>query len=263
MKLKTYMSSCHLNCMTDWMKCIDWAKAHAFTGVELFGGENGCMFENMDTERLIEISDYAKKSGIELSCHPWVGLEKMDESDMEKTYLEIARRCALMGMTYLNMHLHFVTDRQQGMDRLFRATDKVLPIMEKSGMILLYENVPDHGIRDMGCEYGDFEKLFAYYPESAPVKLNIDTGHAHIHGLMRALGEDFASRWVYTHINDNFGLHDDHVAPGDGTMDFDLVAEVSKNAGYTGPLMMEFHEKGMDSGLKTLISSYGKYGFEL
>ena len=263
MKLKTYMSSCHLYCLNDWMKCVDWAKDHAFTGVELFGGENECRFENMDMERLVEISDHARKSGIELSCHPWVNWENIEEDEMTRLYLETAERCAKMGMTYLNMHIHFLTDRKQGMDRLFRATDKVLPIIEKANMILLYENVPSHGKRDMGSEYIDFEKLFNYYPENSPVQMNIDTGHAHIHGMLEPLAEDFASRWAYTHINDNFGLHDDHVAPGDGTLDFGLVARASKEAGYTGPLMMEFHEMGMEKGMKVLSEAYGKYGYTL
>ena len=263
MKLKKYMSSCHLFAKDDWMKCLAWAKDADFDGVELFGGEGDVLFENIAPSRLDEIADFACRSGIELSLHPWTDWTKLSDEALSEIYTEYAEKCARMGLKYLNMHMQFITTREKGMERLFRATDSVLPILKKAGITLLYENVPPHGIRELGSETGDFDKLFARYKDEPMVQMNIDTGHAHITQTLKALADAHGERWTYTHINDNFGVNDDHVAPGDGTLDFDEVASVCREIGYKGPLMMEYHETGLEKGLAVLKEAYGKAGFEL
>lgn len=263
MKLKKYMSSFHLYVMADWLECIKWAKENDFQGIELFGNENGTAFEKIPETRLDEIARFARENGIELSLHPWANWAIKTEDELYEIYLEYAKRCARMGMKYINMHMQFVTTREMGMERLFCVTDKILPVLKDAGITLLYENVPPHGKREFGSEAEDFEKLFSYYKNECAVQMNIDTGHAHITDTMKTLACQYPARWAYTHINDNFGVNDDHVAPGDGTMDFALVAEYAKETGYTGPLMMEYHEKGLEKGLLTLREAFEKHGFEL
>lgn len=263
MKLKKYMSSYHLFCRDNWLDCVKWAKENDFEGVEFFGSDGDLTFEKIPLSRLCEIQKYAEENKIELSLHPWTNWRNLSEDALAEIYTAYAERCARMGMKYMNMHMQFVTTRETGMERLFRATDKVLPVLKKAGVILLYENVPPHGIRELGSETGDFDKLFSYYRDEPAVQMNIDTGHAHITHTMKDLALSHASRWAYTHINDNFGEKDDHVAPGDGTMDFHLVAQYAKEAGCAGPLMMEYHEKGLEKGLETLKNAYGRFGFEL
>lgn len=263
MKLKKYMSSCHLYNKDNWMDAVQWAKDNGFDGVELFGGEGEREFGDLPPERLEKIADFALKSGIELSLHPWTDWSGLTEDALRQKFVSYAEKCAGMGMKYLNMHMQFVTTRESGMERLLRATDEALPVLKKAGVILLYENVPPHGIRELGSETGDFQRLFSYYKDEDAVMLNIDTGHAHITGTLELLCKENPSRWAYTHINDNYGVNDDHVAPGDGTLDFDLAARCAHEVGYTGPLMMEFHEKGLETGLKTLSAAYGKYGYQL
>ena len=38
------------------------------------------------------------------------------------------------------------------MERLFAAIDRMYPILQREGMILMMENVPAHGIRELGSE---------------------------------------------------------------------------------------------------------------
>lgn len=263
MKLRKYISSFHLYVMADWLECVKWAKNNEFDGIEFFGNENGCAFENIPLSRLDEVARYAKENSIELSLHPWADWKTKDDEELYKIYAEYAERCARMGMKYINMHMHFITARDMGMERLFRVTDRILPILKENGIVLLYENVPPHGIRELGSEVGDFDALFEYYKDEPMIQMNIDTGHAYITDTIGALAEAHGSRWTYTHINDNFGVKDDHVAPGVGTLDFGKVASASKDAGYTGPLMMEYHEKGLETGMKTLKKAYGDFGYEV
>ena len=108
MKLRKYISSFHLYVMADWLECVKWAKNNEFDGIEFFGNENGCAFENIPLSRLDEVARYAKENSIELSLHPWADWKTKDDEELYKIYAEYAERCARMGMKYINMHMHFI-----------------------------------------------------------------------------------------------------------------------------------------------------------
>lgn len=262
-KLDCYTSSIHLLCRNNWIDCIDYTKAAGFTGIELFGNEGNVNFEYLPEERCMEVAAHARKVGLKLAIHPWLDWSKLPEDEMIAKYKMLVKRSVDMGMAYINMHLHFVSDRRQGMERLFRATDACMPLLEGSSTILLYENVPDHGIRDLGSEAQDFDKLFKRYSADVPVRMNIDTGHAHIMHAMQPLAEDYGDRWVYSHVHDNDQLEDQHLAPGSGTLSFDMVAELSQNVGYTGPLLMEYNQHYLEAGMIELNRAYGAKGYTL
>ena len=80
---------------------------------------------------------------------------------------------------------------------------------------------------------------------------------------MLPLALDFGDRWAYTHINDNDQLKDRHFAPSEGTMDFARVASLAKEVGYTGPLLMEYNQKGLAAGMAELERTYGAEGYAL
>ena len=54
-----------------------------------------------------------------------------------------------------------------------------------------------------------------------------------------ALVERIGKRLFTTHLQDNFGLNDDHQAPGIGYLDWPALIHSIRNTGYSGPLMME------------------------
>ena len=261
-KLDCYMSSTHMACKDDWIACLEQAKRMGFAGVELFGGEGGVPFEDMSEDRCAEIARRAAELGIAISAHPWVNWERLPEDELISRYRALIDRCIRMGMKEINMHLHFLADRDQGMPRVFAATDPCIGLLEKAGVTLLYENVPEHGRRELGSEVKDFAELFAHYGPETPVMLNIDSGHAHIMGQTDALAA-FGPRWRYTHINDNDGLSDLHVAPGAGTLGFVAFAQAAKQADYTGPLMMEYSSAALAAGMPVLAKAYAKAGYAL
>jgi len=261
--LDCYMSSCHTLYNDNWIECLDWAKNAGFSGVEFFQGEAGVPIENLSVERCVHIAEHAKKLGIASVAHPWVEWSQLPIDELITAYKSLVLRCAALGVTYINMHMNFISDRKQGMTRLFKATDAILPMLCEKNIVLLYENVPEYGVRDLGSEAGDFAALFRCYSADVPVKMNIDTGHAHIMHTLQPIAEDFGDRWAYTHINDNNQLKDIHLAPGDGTLDFALVANLAKQAGYTGPLLMEYNHAGLATGMSELNRTYGAEGYVL
>lgn len=262
-KLECYMSSIHMNHKNNWLQCIRDAKALGFAGVELFGGEGSVSFEDMSEARCMEIARFAAETGMRISAHPWINWSALPEDDMVARFRALTERCIRMGMKEINMHLHFLTDRTQGMGRVFAATDACLDLLKESGVTLFYENVPEQGHREPGAEAADFAELFAYYGPDTPVMLNIDSGHAHIMNQITALAGPFAGRWRYTHINDNDSTGDQHVAPGAGTLDFAAFARAAAQAGYSGPLMMEYAQSALQAGMPVLKAAYAQAGYEL
>ncbi len=261
-KLDCYMSSTHMACKDNWIACLEQAKKMGFTGVELFGGEGDVAFEDMSEDRCAAIARKAAELNIGISAHPWVNWEDLPEDELIARYRALIERCIRMGMKEINMHLHFLATREQGMQRVFAATDPCIEMLEKAGVMLMYENVPEHGHRELGAEAEDFAELFAHYGPETPVMLNIDSGHAHIMEQIGSLAA-FGPRWRYTHINDNDGKSDLHVAPGAGTLDFAAFAQVAKQADYTGPLMMEYAQSALAAGMPVLEKAYSAAGYEL
>jgi sugar phosphate isomerase/epimerase len=68
----------------------------------------------------------------------------------------------------------------------------------------------------------------------------LDTCHASMHtpsGL--PLMEELAPRVWYTHISDTKGDHDSHLIPGEGSVDFPVVARLLGQAGFDGVVDLE------------------------
>ena len=68
----------------------------------------------------------------------------------------------------------------------------------------------------------------------------VDTGHANLGdlGAPRAI-RMAGSRLFTTHLQDNMGKQDDHIAPGMGIIDWEDVAKALKEIGYKRTLMLE------------------------
>ena len=66
-----------------------------------------------------------------------------------------------------------------------------------------------------------------------------DTGHANLNGPqvqeILAVGKHLRA----IHLNDNSGITDDHMLPGQGTMDVDGIMDALMEVGFQGPLTLE------------------------
>lgn len=260
--LKQYMSSTHMHSRATWRSCIREAAEMGFDGVELFGGAYASP-EEMDVGRLKTLREEAARCAVTLSAHPWVDWREAPQPVLERNVRWMLENCARMGMREVNVHIAFFTDRERGLGRLFSALDPCIPVLEREGITLLFENVPGHGVRELGSEVHDFQTLFCHYGAQTPVMMTVDNGHAHIMGCVRELTERFAERWRYLHVNDNDGLDDLHVRPGAGNVDWDLLAACAKAAGYAGPLMMEYPQDGLRAGVPVVRDAFGRAGYDL
>ena len=106
------------------------------------------------------------------------------------------------------------------------------------GLVLCLENMfPRNRI---GVEADDFEKLLAPFPF---LQMTLDTGHANIEDRrgkrLKRLVDRFGDRIGHLHVSDNLGRMDDHLAVGQGTVNFTWLVRRLKAIGYDGTITLE------------------------
>jgi sugar phosphate isomerase/epimerase len=77
--------------------------------------------------------------------------------------------------------------------------------------------------------------------DPATVGICVDTGHANI-SEQCTVAEAFsrnADRVIHVHYDDNFGVADQHLPPGEGEIDFDAFLNAAKDAQYEGMIELE------------------------
>lgn len=86
----------------------------------------------------------------------------------------------------------------------------------------------------------DFEAAFQRWPG---LRMTLDVGHAFIDGrsmdLMFEFMRRFGDRIDHLHISDNGGRQDDHLAVGDGAIDFRALISGLKQLGYDETMTLE------------------------
>ena len=73
----------------------------------------------------------------------------------------------------------------------------------------------------------------------------LDTGHANLMGDLDVIADLLGDRLMTLHLNDNHGLNDEHLPPGQGTVDWTSVRQLLQRVRYDGCLLNEV-EGGTD-----------------
>ncbi len=105
-----------------------------------------------------------------------------------------------------------------------------------TAVVVCVENMPP-GVHP-GSRMADLAAIVSEIaqPELA---LALDTGHANITATAGSETLDAGSILKTTHVHDNDGRQDTHLAPGLGTVNWDDWAKALDTIGYRGPIMLE------------------------
>jgi len=89
-------------------------------------------------------------------------------------------------------------------------------------------------------------------PNKSNLGVCIDVGHANISrdagGARETVSnylERYAAQLVHLHLHDNDGLRDEHLIPGNGTIDWDRVFTTLDRIGFAGTAVLENHQQGI------------------
>jgi sugar phosphate isomerase/epimerase len=80
--------------------------------------------------------------------------------------------------------------------------------------------------------------------EAPHVGICMDFGHAHLMGDVADAIETAAEHLIATHVHDNRGREDDHLAPYLGSIGWDAALVTMQKIGYEGTFLMELADTG-------------------
>ncbi len=100
------------------------------------------------------------------------------------------------------------------------AIESINQIMDESNVEISVENMP-HRKSFLANTIEEIEMI----QNATGCKLTIDTGHANTTNNLKELLN--LSNISYCHLNDNDGIHDQHLALGEGTIDLNLLKKIN------------------------------------
>lgn len=203
-------------------------------------------------DRAAAIRALLDETGVKLGLHTLSGVNIAELSpfvgdaadEYLRAYVDLAVACGAE-WTIVHAGYHFTDDyearRQAGLDRLKRAADYA----EKAGALLLLENTnrePDDAeVHYLACT---IEECLFYFDNlrSPAIGFSFTANHAHLYpqgiaGFVEAL--DF-SRCREVRLADCRGTIEEHLNPGQGTIDFgDMFRRIEARA-FRGHYMNQF-----------------------
>lgn len=196
---------------------INTAKKHGFEMIEilaedLFYEKNNCEFRDCG----LDVRIHAATVDINIAS-----LNKGIRSESIKQMIHCANFAEEIGAKTITVHPGKVgrNDPRLRKYALNIAIESICEIIDNSNVDVSIENMP---VRKsfLGNTVEEMEMI----QNSTDCYLTIDTGHANTcDNLVEMLNLKNIS---YCHLNDNDGLHDQHITLGDGTLNLDLLKKI-------------------------------------
>lgn len=175
------------------------------------------------------------QTGMPISISDPERIRRIDAVDEVKRALEVAER---IPFRYLVQHIGSGRQSadQRKLDAAFASLESLSVFAKHRGVTIAIENKPD----ELSCP----ASLHQFIQEThLQVKYCFDTGHAHIEGGVEAGFEAMRDRVVTVHVHDNHGEKDEHLPPGDGSIDWDAAFAAFATAPEMPALVMELKER--------------------
>ncbi|HDJ25920.1 MAG TPA: sugar phosphate isomerase/epimerase, partial [Candidatus Bathyarchaeota archaeon] len=141
------------------------------------------------------------------------------------------------------LHMHFPGAEW---DAMLRSVRELAARAEELGLTILIENGPDP-VPFLLKRAAQFRRFFEELGEGVRLGVAFDVGHAHICGQVEELLKALAGQIGHVHAHDNNGRQDEHLAIGEGTVDWPGVLEGLRAVGYDGPVVVESVRKPFES----------------
>ncbi len=171
-------------------------------------------------------------------------------ADERGPLVEKTLSCAsILGIKYLVVHPLWKNrggENYKKEEFLSVNKEAILPILEKAekyGVIILTENL----LWGQSIQLSMISELVERV-NSPFFGWCYDTGHGHCQGEALETLLDCRIPPLSLHIHDNSGNYrDEHLIPGDGTLDFKKCFTLLKKIGYAGDFVLEAHHQSVDA----------------
>lgn len=233
-------------------EAIAWSAAAGVRAIDVRLGDTGNGFASFDGARIQAVRHSIEAAGIKLGLHTLSAVNAaetapfLDEAVDEylRRYIDLA---GPLGAGWIVMHggFHFTGDYDRRMAKGVQRLQRLGDYATSRGVRLLLENMnpepADAEVRYLAC---DVEECRHYFERLDPAAIGwtFTANHAHmlpvgIAGFFKAFGP---ARLEEVRLADNRGGKEEHLKPGDGTVDFEATFALIERAGYRGHYMLAY-----------------------
>jgi sugar phosphate isomerase/epimerase len=247
---------------------LAWAAANEVFYADVCVDNPPNALETFDVARISEVRALQSRHGVRLGLHTLSAVNVAETSPFLRdavdqylrAYIDLAQRLEV-GWIVVHAGYHFTSDyerrKEAALDRLKRAADDA----GKAGVRLLLENMnrePDDAeVRYLGYDVSECRYFFEAI-DSPHLGWAYTVNHAHmlpegIAGFTRAFD---LGRCGEVRLADNRGDKEEHLRPGEGTIDFKPMFDAIEGAGYREHYMLAFGSiEDMKEGREFLVAA--------
>jgi sugar phosphate isomerase/epimerase len=233
--------------------------AHGFESLELFATRSH--FDYRNEQAIDELVEWLSDTRLTLhSLHApivermlkgrWVGTFSNAAADESRRKASVAETEAALAIasripfSYLVLHLGVPTGEQtnagdNSAEAARRSVTEIAEAAARANVRVAVEVMPN-ALSDAATLAWLVEEQL----EGLDVGVCLDYGHAYLMGDLGEAIESLSGHMWTTHVHDNGGRRDDHLAPYLGTIDWDAAMMATQKIGYDGILMFEVADTG-------------------
>jgi sugar phosphate isomerase/epimerase len=250
---------------------LDGLRQAGAEAIEIFGARGHFDYANRRSH-VKEIGDWFRQSGIPLnsfhspmySDYEWgrrgsppvniAALEKrarIEAMDEIKRAIEVAEQ---IPFRFLVQHVGTSGEEWDPAksEAAMSSIEHLKAFAKPLGATILLENIPN--------ELSTPERLveLIQHAHFDDVGICFDVGHAHIMGGVFQAFDVLKPLVRSTHVHDNAGQSDDHLWPGDGTVNWQETMDLLRSAPQVPPLLLEIKGDGKNKIVEGMAKAFDK-----
>jgi sugar phosphate isomerase/epimerase len=232
-------------------QAVEWTVQHKVPYIDLCLDQTPELLKG-DKKRTVAARRKLEKAHVRIGLHTLSGVNVAETSPFVSkaadeylaAYIDAARE---LGAGWIVVHggYHFGGDKRARMDAAVARIGKAAKLAEKKKAKLLLENLnPEPEQAEVHYLANDIEECRYYFErlDSPALGWSFTVNHAHIHPnrideFMQRLD---MKRCGEVRIADCRGTHEEHLRPGEGTIDFPAMFAAIEKSGYRGHYMQAY-----------------------
>ena len=230
------------------LDCLEKIRANGFHMIEVCSSPAHLDYHDLAAVRAVtvRIADLGMEAySFHAPFADWIDISAMDAGRRDLALQEILRAveaAAVMQVQYLVIHpgpehanIPPHEERLRRMENTVETLNRVALRCAELGIGCVLENKLPHLL------FGNTSDILWILDALDGVEVGacLDTGHAYLSGDLPNLLRKLAPHLRMIHVHDNRGHFDDHLPPGDGTIDWSWLLREFMATGFQGAFVLE------------------------
>jgi len=204
----------------------------------------------LNKRRVKNLKEVAEAQKLDFVVHaPWAGINIATPSPfLRRTILKrLEKSLVYAGQLDCRLWL-FHPGSRTGLSHIYPEKDwqlnlesvrALLNVARREGVEIAIENTPEP-FPSLMKSVGDFRRFYEDLGDD--ISMVLDVAHANLNNQIQDFFTQFSKKIVHMHVSDNDGANDLHLGIGYGSIDWESVAEMVKEAEYGNLIMIESTE---------------------